>query len=97
MTLEAGGGEPPPDLVITIDVHGGDDPRAIDHCSGWLEERRLPATFFVPTALLLDDRLGPALGRLGSSIHAVGTHGHLHDQAEVAALRGKTSDGALFP
>jgi len=76
-----------PSLVITIDVHRGDDARAIDHCSGWLEERSLPATFFVPTALLRDDRLGPALRRLGSSVHAIGTHAHLHSRVEVAALR----------
>ena len=96
MSAEAGGGEASPNLVITIDVHRGDDPRAIDHCSGWLEERGLPATFFVPTTLLLDDHLGPALRRLGSSIHAVGSHGHLHSDAEVAALWGGDRTALFF-
>lgn len=96
MTAGAGAGDMSPSVVITIDVHGGDDPRAIDHCSGWLEERSLPATFFVPTALLRDDRLGPALRRLGSSVHAIGTHAHLHDRAEVAALRGRDRAALSF-
>jgi polysaccharide deacetylase len=76
----------PANVVITIDVHAGDDPRAIDHCSGWLAERCVPATFFVPTGLLDDDRLGPALRRLGWGPHAIGTHGHRHDWPEAAAL-----------
>jgi peptidoglycan/xylan/chitin deacetylase (PgdA/CDA1 family) len=96
MGSEEGAGVPSFNQVITIDVHNGDDPRAIDHCSGWLEERGLPATFFVPTALLRDDRLGPVLRRLGSSIHAIGTHGHLHNKAEMGALRGRDRSALGF-
>jgi peptidoglycan/xylan/chitin deacetylase (PgdA/CDA1 family) len=96
MTAGAGAGVVSPSVVITIDVHSGDNARAIDHCSGWVEERGLPATFFVPTALLGGDRLGSALRRLGSSVHAIGSHGHLHDGPEVVALRGRARAALSF-
>jgi hypothetical protein len=84
-----------PTVTVTIDVHESDTPRAVDTCSAALAERGVTATFFVPSALFHHDRLGPAVRRLGETTHAIGSHGHLHDQSEILALRGRDGLGFL--
>jgi hypothetical protein len=72
-------------VVITVDVHYGDVPEDISFAADWLAARAIPATFFIPSALLqsgLRDRLRDVVA-MG---HEVGSHTHHHDLNEMEAL-----------
>lgn len=76
------------DLVaaVTLDVHDNDAPGDIEHAAEWLAGEGVPATFFVASTLFGQARYRPVLRRLDALSHEVGSHGHHHDWAEIAAL-----------
>ena len=73
-------------IALTVDVHQEDRPADVGRAAGWLAERGIPATFFVPSALFEDASFRPHIIRLPSLGFEVGSHGHDHDFVEIRAL-----------
>jgi hypothetical protein len=72
---------------VTVDVHDVDMPEDVAVTAQWLASESVRATFFVPTALLLERRYHASLASLVDLGHEVASHGHLHDWDEVERLR----------
>ena len=80
-------------VALTVDVHKEDRPADVGRAAGWLHERGIPATFFVPSALLEHPDFRPHILALPALGHEVGSHGHQHDYVEIRALmRGAAND-----
>jgi peptidoglycan/xylan/chitin deacetylase (PgdA/CDA1 family) len=73
--------------ALTFDLHASDRAEDILACAQWLERHALPATFFIPTALLDEPGFEPALRAIDNGLNDLGTHGHKHDIAEMTALK----------
>lgn len=82
--------------VLTFDLHGSDEPRAVEMCAEALERLGLTAVFFVPTTLTTNSQMGPALRSLAACGHEMGTHGHAHDWSEMDALRNGPRSSLRF-
>ncbi|MEQ1833406.1 MAG: polysaccharide deacetylase family protein [Candidatus Eisenbacteria bacterium] len=82
MTTEA----PSPDVALTFDLHYDDLPDDIVHAAEWFRECGRTATFFVPTAMVVERRYTSALRRLPDLGHEVASHGHFHDWPEMDGL-----------
>ncbi len=72
--------------ALTFDIHQDDRPEDIVACAEWLRKHAVPATFFVPTMMLDEARFSSALRELDNGLHDIGTHTHMHDSVEIAAL-----------
>ena len=80
-------------IALTVDIHAEDRPADISRAAAWLHEHRIPATFFVPSALFESASFRHHLVRLPTLGHEVGSHGHQHDYVEIRALmRGTRAD-----
>ena len=73
-------------VVITLDLHEVDEPSDISFAAEWLASAYVPATFFVPSAMFGMPRYRASLRALHALGHEVGSHSHLHDDAEIDAL-----------
>lgn len=79
--------------ALTVDVHEEDRPADVGRAARWLGERGIPATFFVPSALLQHPDFRPPILALPALGHEVGSHGHQHDYVEIRALmRGAAAE-----
>ena len=80
-------------VAITLDQHHGDEPHDIVVPCEFLQERGVPATFFIPSSLLETREYGAVLRRIPSYGHEAASHTHLHDGRELHALvRGGGAD-----
>lgn len=80
-------------VAITLDLHHGDDPDDILLACEFLGERGIPATFFIPSALLETREYGEVLRRIPSFGHEPASHTHRHDARELGALvRGRGAE-----
>lgn len=75
-------------VAITLDLHHGDEPDDILLACEFLAGRGVPATFFIPSALLETREYAAVLRRIPSYGHEAASHTHLHDGREMAALVG---------
>lgn len=73
-------------VAITVDLHEGDLSSDITFTAEWLNAIGVPATFFVPSAMLTDQRYADSLRELNTLGHEVGSHTHNHDGSEIDAL-----------
>lgn len=74
-------------VALTIDVHAMDRPEDIRYCNSWLRNHEIPATFFIPTALLENDALADCFEELNDGFHEIGTHAHFHSDHEKYCLQ----------
>lgn len=87
---------PRPGACVTVDLHDVDLPDDIVAASAWLGERRVAATFFVPSALLRVSRYQAALREVVRAGHEVGNHSHEHDWREIEALASGGPESLSF-
>lgn len=73
-------------IALTIDVHEEDRPTDVGRAARWLHKRGIPATFFVPSALLEHPDFRPHILALPALGHEVGSHSHQHNYTEIRAL-----------
>lgn len=83
-------------IAFTFDLHDVDHPDDIAFAAEWFRESGHAATFFVPSAMLTEPRYTWVLRRLPELGHEVGSHGHLHDWAEIEALMKGAAAGLSF-
>jgi peptidoglycan/xylan/chitin deacetylase (PgdA/CDA1 family) len=83
-------------IALTVDVHEEDRPADVSRAACWLQERGIPATFFVPSALFEHAAFRPHVVRLPSLGFEVGSHGHNHDYQEIRALMNGRADDLDF-
>ena len=79
-------------VAVTVDLHQWDDSFDITFSAEWLARAGIRATYFVTSAMFLQERYAERLRELSIFGHEVGSHSHLHDPNEMNALvRGKKS------
>lgn len=80
-------------IALTVDIHAEDRPADVGRAAGWLHEQGIPATFFIPSALLEHPDFRPHIIALPALGFEVASHGHQHDYTEIRALmRGRGAD-----